>query len=582
MTEQATNTKAAKSTRSSRKTAASEIETFKRRFASLNGVMCFMLDFVPQDASAGLELSSFRRASLFREYFGIDTWFLTDCYQPAAIDGCIRQIALGRLSSVRMVNLYDWAQGVQRQDLKRSPVQLTYNRAWQVKNVQGNFDQLILDPAGQPLMYVKRGNDPEHAIEYVNYIKQGKVTRRDSFDRLGFLSRTEYLTPETGFTHTALYYRPNGTTALSETYRPAVPQPGAEVQPRPAVDTIHVMNEQGHTVQRFTYHDELVAWWLLQLLNDPHSFYMCICDQLMDYQRYFVELKRQQQAHPNVRVLGVSHNCHTVDPLDVMNSQLGDNYRFLCDENQRIDRVITLTERQKADVIERYKDKAHDISVIPHHFVPLPVPAQKKDETQGSLPPHSLIHIGRFAPAKDQAQAVDIIKKVLEKVPDATLHFFGSGEQEKEVRDKVATEGLESSVIFHGFVPDLRPVYATASVLLMTSRHEGFPLVLQEALNASLPAVCYDCRYGPAAMIEDGKNGYLVAPNDVDSAASRLITLLSDDKLREKMSKAALKSMQRFTPQKVATLWAKTLLSLLPEEDSAQPDPLLAAAGTTK
>ena len=549
---------------------------------ALHGVMCFLLNFVPHNASAGLELSSFRRAALFREELGIDTWFLTDQYQPAAIDNCLRQIALGRLSSVRLVNLYDYAQGIKRQDLSRHPVELSINSSWQVKNVQGSVDQLVLTQ-NQPLMYIHRTEDPSHAIDYVNYVKDARITRRDTFDRLGFLSRTEFVTPENGFTHTALYFRPNGTLALAETYRPGTPDPAnPAAPPKPVVDTVHVMNEHGHTIQRFTYHDELVAWWLLQLLNDPHSFYMCICDQLMDYQRYFVELKRQQQAHPNVRVLGVSHNCHTVDPLDVMNSQLGDNYRFLCDENQRIDRVITLTERQKADVIERYKDKAHDISVIPHHFVPLPVPAQKKDETQGSLPPHSLIHIGRFAPAKDQAQAVDIIKKVLEKVPDATLHFFGSGEQEKEVRDKVASEGLERSVIFHGFVPDLRPVYATASVLLMTSRHEGFPLVLQEALNASLPAVCYDCRYGPAAMIEDGKNGYLIAPNDVDTAASRLITLLTDDKLRDKMSKAALKSMQRFTPQKVATLWAKTLLSLLPEEESAQPDPTLAAAGTAQ
>ncbi|MBQ9273459.1 MAG: glycosyltransferase [Succinivibrio sp.] len=535
---------------------------FGERFKSLHGVMCFLLDFLPMNESAGLELSSFRRAGLFKDYFGIDTWLLTDCYQPDSVGNAIEQIKLGRLSAVRLVNLYDYLQGINRSQLKKQPVALTVSTSWQATPAEGTKDLIIRDGSGNIIMYCHR-HPQDETIDYVNHIKDGKIYRRDTYDRLGFLSRTEFTEKDTGFTHTALYFRPDHSLALTETYRH-----NPEPEGKPIVDAINVMDRQGHTVQRFSYHDELVAYWLLQLLNDKQSFYIAIADQIMDYQRYFVELRRQQAAYPNVRVIGVSHNCHTVDPLDVMHSQPGDNYRFLFDRNQRVDRVICLTKKQKADVEERWGAQAHPIDVIPHHFVPLPVPADSAARTTGALPPHSLIMIGRFAPAKDHAAALEVFSKVKTQVPDASLHFFGSGGLMQEIKQKALDLGLEQSVIFHGFLPDLNPVYATASALMMTSRHEGFSLALQEALYAGLPVVSFDCRYGPAALIEDGVNGYLVENGDKEGMAARLVEILGDDKLRERLSQAARLSMRRFTPQRIAALWAQTLLSLLPEQDS--------------
>ncbi|MBQ9273454.1 MAG: glycosyltransferase [Succinivibrio sp.] len=105
---------------------------------------------------------------------------------------------------------------------------------------------------------------------------------------------------------------------------------------------------------------------------------------------------------------------------------------------------------------------------------------------------------------------------------------------------------------------------------MMTSRHEGFSLALQEALYAGVPVVSFDCRYGPAALIEDGVNGYLVESGDKDGMAARLVEILGDDKLRERLSQAARLSMQRFTPKRIAALWAQTLLSLMPESDAQQ------------
>lgn len=525
-----------------------------------SAVICFLLDVLPLSESAGLELSAFRRAMLFRDYLGVESWLLTDFYQPSTVQSALKQIALGRLTVAHLANLYDYFQGIDR---KAAPVlqDLGVNSAWKAQQVGAGPDMIITDAADNQIMYVRR--DPESkALDYINYLREGKILRRDTFDPLGFISRTQFLRQDDGFPHTVLYYRPDHTVALMENYRDNTTKGGV-----PLVDQISVIDKNGHTIQRFGYHDELVAYWLLQVLGDQKSTYLCIADQLMDYQRYFTELKRQHESYPHVRTMGVSHNCHCVDPLDVQNSRIGDNYLFLIDPHQRMDRVITLTTRQKEDIIKRYGEQAHEISVISH---PVPVlPNAEKSYAQSLTldPMRDLILVGRFANAKNQDAALDVLKLVLEQIPDARLHFYGAGGDEEKIKKRVQDEGLADSVLFHGFVPAMKPVFQSAALLLMTSKHEGFPLVLQEALSLGLPAVAFDCRYGPSEMIEDGKNGYLIPPGDIEVAAAACVKILKDPTLRKQLSKAAVTSMQRFSPENLACQWAQLLLELLDKED---------------
>ncbi|MBQ9274879.1 MAG: glycosyltransferase [Succinivibrio sp.] len=530
--------------------------TFADKFKQVNGVMCFMLDVLPLNVSAGLELSSFRRAGLFKRYFGIDTWLLTDFYQPHSLTYAINQIRLGRMDNVRLINLYDYLQDINRGRHEKVQAKLKINSAWKVRPFrEGSPSQLVLDPAGNALMYLNRS--PDGTLEFVNYIRNNTITQRDTYDSLGFISKTEFIDQPGNFTRAALYFRPDHTIALSETFsRP--PKEGD----KPVVETINIYDRSGYTIQRFTFHDELVAYWLLLLLNDPNSTYFVIVDQIMEYQRFLIEVKRQRKHYSNIITMGVSHNCHVVDPQDPLNSQLGDNYRFLFDQRQQVDRVITLTQRQKDDVAARFKENANPATVIPHHFT-APQPLKKGENAEGALPEHAVIHVGRFNASKGQDLALDSFKLVLEQYPEATLHFYGSGPEEAVIKKRVEEEGLADSVFFHGFVPDLRQVYATAALMICTSRHEGWSLVIEEALAAGCPVVSFDCNYGPAAMIDEGKNGYLVPPLDITALAGRVVEILKDPKLRAKFSKAAVQSVKRFAPEQIATQWGELLNELL-------------------
>ena len=584
----------------------------RERLKQRSTAFCLLLEVLPMDASAGLELSSFRRAGLFKEYFGTECWMLTTRYQPDGVENALEQIRLGRLDSARLINLYDFIQRVNRGSLKRTPPTIERNPGWTELRVQGTADLLVRDNGGKNLMYVHR-DSKSSAISFINFIKNERLTRRDTYDRQGWISRTEFINPENSRTHTAVYYRPDHSVALTETY--VYTDNGT-----PLIDTIHVHNERGDTVQRFTHRDELIAWWLLTLLRDRDTDYVLIADQVMDYQRAFIELKRQQAAYPDVRVIGVSHNCHTLDPDDVMGSRLGDNYLFLVDQRQRVDRVVTLTERQKNDILVRFGAQAHPITVIPHHFVapdkasdkpsasahdssgtlssdttfnpaqgdgseggnvppsavaqgegpgggsPHPANNQGDGSEGGNLPPSAIIHVGRFHPAKNQEAALEAFKLIHEQVPEATLHFFGSGDGEQAAKDKAAELGLTDSVIFHGFASDMNPVYASATCLIQTSRHEGFPLVLQEALSFGVPCLAFDCHYGPSALIEDDHNGYLIAPGDINTLASKCTAVLRDSALRQRLSEGAQKSMERFAPAGIAEKWADLLAELLYKE----------------
>ncbi len=539
--------------------AKSLCKEFSQKVKDRNVLVCFLLDFMPNDSLAGLELSSFRRAELLQQYCGVDPWLMVNYYQPSLVENGLKQINLGRLHGVHLASLYDFIQGINRNVMHKDPVNLTLNSTWKVLQVKASADLIVLEDNGQQLMYIRRHADK--SIDYVNFLKNKKIVRRDTYDPLGFLSRTEFVEPEKNYTHTALYYRPDRTIALIETYKAPV-----EKIDRPIVDNINILNKNGFTIQRFCYRDELIAWWLLQLLGNKKTKYICIADQLMDYQRYFVELKRQREAYSNVKVVAVSHNCHTVDPLDVMHSTLGDNYRFLCDQNQQVDRVVTLTAWQKEDVIARFKENAHPMTVIPHA-----VPYLQSDFMENTdspvLPPHALVLVGRFSPVKNQLLALDLITKVRAQVPDATLHFYGTGEEQGRVSEEVKNRQLQESVIFHGFCPDLKQVYRSAAITLSLSEHEGFPLNIIESLSLGCPVVAFACRYGPSEQIADGEDGYLLPYGDLDGAVESCVKLLADADLLKSFRKNASEHARRFSQQRVAALWAGLLNELLEDQN---------------
>ena len=99
--------------------------------------------------------------------------------------------------------------------------------------------------------------------------------------------------------------------------------------------------------------------------------------------------------------------------------------------------------------------------------------------------------------------------------------------------------GLTDHVTLHGYDRNARDALWTASVFLLTSRYEGYPLSTLESLSRGCPVVSYDVPYGPREQITEGVDGYVVPEGDIDAAAARVIELLQDPDLVARMSAAA-------------------------------------------
>ena len=99
-------------------------------------------------------------------------------------------------------------------------------------------------------------------------------------------------------------------------------------------------------------------------------------------------------------------------------------------------------------------------------------------------------------------------------------------------------------------------------MLVMTSLYEPFGLVLVEAMSCGLPVVAFNCPYGPADIIIDGVDGFLIENRNVELFASRICQLMDNLELRQKMGKAAVLSAQRYKADYVMPQWEKLFMEL--------------------
>lgn len=108
---------------------------------------------------------------------------------------------------------------------------------------------------------------------------------------------------------------------------------------------------------------------------------------------------------------------------------------------------------------------------------------------------------------------------------------------------------------------DVLKYYEQASIYLMTSRYEGLPITLIEAQTCGLPCVSFDCKTGPADIISDGENGYLIPAYAIEQMAERLLQLMARSALRKQMGAAAKTASKRFDERHIVNLWQNLLKS---------------------
>lgn len=123
--------------------------------------------------------------------------------------------------------------------------------------------------------------------------------------------------------------------------------------------------------------------------------------------------------------------------------------------------------------------------------------------------------------------------------------------------------GISNSLEFIDSTKDMVSAYLDASILVCTSRTEGFPLVIIEAMSMGVPVISFDCDFGPIDIINSSIDGILVPPNDINAFSESLKTLISGEDYRKKLGYQAQMNIQRFDPEIIMSKWKSLFESLV-------------------
>lgn len=202
----------------------------------------------------------------------------------------------------------------------------------------------------------------------------------------------------------------------------------------------------------------------------------------------------------------------------------------------------------------------HDLNNYKEHFdrirkiIYIYNPITLNIDPSANIENKNIIAMGRLEREKGFDLLIDSWSKLEKNFPNWTLNIFGEGSLKRELKKQIKSYNLKN-IHLKGYVEDVDIEFLNSSIFALSSRFEGFGLVLTEAQAKGLPCVAFNCKEGPAEIIDDGVNGFLVEPLNTEMFAQKLRILMENKTLREQFSKKSTKDLARFDTNKIINEW---------------------------
>lgn len=228
-------------------------------------------------------------------------------------------------------------------------------------------------------------------------------------------------------------------------------------------------------------------------------------------------------------------------------------YRFKDFGAQKFTRIVALSE-------ENLKEWNVENGVV------IPNPSWIKSKKKADLSNKKVIAVARNSYEKGLDRLLLIWKIIGEKYPDWTLNIYTDDVDALE-KEALALE-IESGINYLHFVKNIQKKYLKSSICVMTSRTEGFPMVLLEAMASGLPCIAYDCPTGPRVIITNAENGFLIPDNNIEMYIEKLSFLIENEEVRAKFGLDAKATSKQYSVKKIMGQWKEFLESLVSKKES--------------
>lgn len=223
-----------------------------------------------------------------------------------------------------------------------------------------------------------------------------------------------------------------------------------------------------------------------------------------------------------------------------------DKIRSLQDEKHvcRYDRFVVLTHEDKT-----YWGNHPNIEVIHNASTFIP-------SAQAALDNKRVISVGRLTHQKGFDMLVEAWGLVHARHPDWHLTIVGGGEEQQQRQTQIHALGLSDVIQLIPPTQQIEKEYLDSSIYALSSRYEGFGMVLVEAMACGVPSVAFACKCGPRDIITSEENGILITPGDIPALANGICRLIEDHTLRTEMGIKAAESIRtNFNQEKIMGQW---------------------------
>ena len=168
-----------------------------------------------------------------------------------------------------------------------------------------------------------------------------------------------------------------------------------------------------------------------------------------------------------------------------------------------------------------------------------------------------IICVGRLVPQKGFDYLMEAWNLIAKKYDSWEIEIFGDGDLKTTLNNKITEYNLSDSMKIHNPTDKIFDEYNNSSIYVLSSRFEGFPLVLLEAMSCGLPCVAFDCPHGPSDIITHGEDGLIVPLGDIRKLAEAIEWMITHREERLRMSNNARLKAQRYTAEAIMPQWVE-------------------------